>query len=54
MMRTVAGQMGANPKDFDPITASEGVAGVLSVVDKATKETHGGKFWNYTGEQFEW
>lgn len=39
--------------DVEGISLTESVSGILALVDKATKETHGGKFWSYTGEQME-
>jgi norsolorinic acid ketoreductase len=43
--------MGAKLEDMGFITTEESAIGVLAVVDKATKETHGGKFFNNLGEE---
>jgi norsolorinic acid ketoreductase len=50
MGRTGAKAFGLKIKDI-AITPLESVTGILSVIHKATKETHGGKFWSYTGKQ---
>ncbi|KAK8129788.1 Glucose/ribitol dehydrogenase [Apiospora kogelbergensis] len=36
------------------IPVEESVKGVLKVVDAATRETHGGKLWSYTGDAVPW
>jgi norsolorinic acid ketoreductase len=38
-------------KTVGGITAPESVVGVLKVVDVATKDSHGGRFWTYEGEE---
>jgi hypothetical protein len=38
-------------EDVGAITPKESVAGMLAIIDKATKEGQGGKFWSYTGEE---
>lgn len=43
--------VGKTPADFGGITAPESVAGVLKVVDAATKKSHGGRFWTNEGEE---
>jgi norsolorinic acid ketoreductase len=42
---------GASLEAFGAITPLQSAQGVLEVVDKATKETHGGKFWDNTGKE---
>ncbi|GAA5972857.1 hypothetical protein JCM11641_003976 [Rhodosporidiobolus odoratus] len=37
-----------------PVTIEDSVAGQLRLVDEATGETHGGKFWDYTGDAIPW
>lgn len=49
MAQAVADQMGAKLEDLGAISPEASAAGVLAVVDAATKESHGGKFWNYDG-----
>lgn len=49
--RKAAGEAGLTIEAFGAITPLASATGLLSVVDKATKESHGGKFWNYTGEE---
>jgi hypothetical protein len=51
MTRAAAADMGAKLEDFGPITTEESAAGILVVVDAATKESHGGKFWSYDGSR---
>jgi hypothetical protein len=36
------------------ISSEASAKGVLGVVDVANKESHGGRFWSYTGEQETW
>jgi norsolorinic acid ketoreductase len=42
---------GMSLDEMGAITTQESVSSLLAVIDKATKTSHGGKFWNYTGEQ---
>lgn len=49
MARAVADGMGAKVEDLGAISAKDSAAGILAVVDAATKESHGGKFWSYDG-----
>jgi hypothetical protein len=51
MTRAAAADMGAKLEDFGPITTEESAAAILVVVDAATKESHGGKFWSYDGSR---
>lgn len=37
-----------------PDSVDESVDGMVKLFDLATKETHGGKFWHYHGEQDAW
>lgn len=37
-----------------PDSVEESVDGMIKLFDVATKGTHGGKFWNYHGEQEAW
>lgn len=46
-----AAAYGISLKDMGGITATQSAQGILSVVDAATKETHGGKFWSYNGDE---
>lgn len=36
------------------ITVDESVNGIVNVVDNATKETHGGKYLEYSGKFLPW
>ena len=51
MTRTAAAEMGAKLEDFGPMTAEESAAKILGIVDVATKESHGGKYWSYDGSR---
>jgi norsolorinic acid ketoreductase len=37
-----------------PQTVKESCDGMVKLFDKATKESHGGKVWNYEGNQEAW
>ncbi|TVY17965.1 Norsolorinic acid ketoreductase [Lachnellula arida] len=37
-----------------PVTTEDSVNGIIKVIDVATRETHGGKLWEYTGSQVPW
>lgn len=37
-----------------PVEVMEACSGILQLIDRAGKESHGGKFWNYDGEQLAW
>ncbi|KAI1456583.1 NAD(P)-binding protein [Annulohypoxylon moriforme] len=47
-----AAQLAGLEKAF--ITAEESAAAVVKLVDGASKESHGGRFWNYTGDELAW
>ncbi|OTA99519.1 hypothetical protein M426DRAFT_67652 [Hypoxylon sp. CI-4A] len=47
-----AAQLAGLEKAF--VTVEGSSAGVVKVIDGATKESHGGRFWNYTGEEVAW
>jgi len=49
MAQAVADQIGTKVEDLGAISPEASAAGVLAVVDAATKESHGGKFWSYDG-----
>lgn len=51
MGRAAAVQFGRKIEDLGAISETTSVEGILAVVDKATKETHGGKFWSYDGTE---
>lgn len=44
-------QIGMVPKTMGALLPEESAKAMLEVIDKATKETHGGKFWKYDGEE---
>jgi norsolorinic acid ketoreductase len=43
--------MGITIQQVGGVSPAQSVSGILSVIDAATKESHGGKFWDYTGNQ---
>lgn len=45
------GKLGMTPEQLGTITTKESAIGVLAVIDKATKETHGGKFFDNLGAE---
>jgi len=49
MAHAVAEKLGTSVTDMGAITPQESVVGILEVVNAATKESHGGKFWSYDG-----
>jgi norsolorinic acid ketoreductase len=51
MGRQGVASLGMSIEEVGGITAEASVTGLLAVIDVATKATHGGKFWNYTGER---
>ncbi|KAL2837787.1 hypothetical protein BJY01DRAFT_237748 [Aspergillus pseudoustus] len=55
-VQTEMGNRGANSFGLEKATISveESVRGVVRVIDEATKETHTGKLWTYTGDQEPW
>ncbi|KAK6382176.1 hypothetical protein LTS17_004062 [Exophiala oligosperma] len=50
MGNKAASYAGMNPEDV-PVTLDESVGGLMSLFDKANKETYSGKFWDQTGTQ---
>ncbi|KIW15321.1 hypothetical protein PV08_05366 [Exophiala spinifera] len=53
MGNKAAALAGMNAEDV-PVTLDESVSGLISLFDKANKETHSGKFWDHTGTQLPW
>jgi NAD(P)-dependent dehydrogenase (short-subunit alcohol dehydrogenase family) len=51
MTRAAFKEVGLTMEDQGAVTPAESVAGVLKVIDAATKESHGGKFWTNDGEE---
>ena len=37
-----------------PVSLDDSCDGQVKVIDAATKETHGGRFWRYDGETAVW
>ncbi|TVY92209.1 Norsolorinic acid ketoreductase [Lachnellula willkommii] len=37
-----------------PVTTEDSVKGIIKVIDVATRDTHGGKLWEYNGSQVPW
>jgi hypothetical protein len=44
-------QFNVTPEEVNAISPAESAKGILTVVDSAKKESHGGKFWNYDGSE---
>ncbi|GAA5905241.1 hypothetical protein JCM6882_003724 [Rhodosporidiobolus microsporus] len=56
LVQTDMGLFGANflgVKDMS-ITVETSVDGIVKLADVSTRETHGGKFWDHTGEPIPW
>jgi hypothetical protein len=51
MGKAGAASVGLTVEQIGGITASASVSGMMRVIDIAAKESHGGKFWSYTGDQ---
>jgi hypothetical protein len=51
MGKAGAAMLGLTTEDINAISPQDSASGMLSVIDNATKETHGGKFWSYTGDE---
>lgn len=45
---------GMSIEEIGAITPSESAKSLLAVIDAAKKDSHGGKFWSYTGEELKW
>lgn len=41
-------------KEAPPVSIKESVDGMLQIIDKASKVTHGGTFWEYNGQRYPW
>lgn len=37
-----------------PVTIEASVSGIVKVIDTATKQSHGGRFWIYDGSERSW
>jgi norsolorinic acid ketoreductase len=55
-VQTDLGQRGAYAFGYEKaaITVDESVNGVIKVIDAATRDTHSGKLWVYTGAESPW
>jgi norsolorinic acid ketoreductase len=51
MGKAGAAALGLTVQQFGGISSEDSAQGMLNVIDNATKETHGGKFWSYTGDE---
>ncbi|XXG95612.1 hypothetical protein Hte_001880 [Hypoxylon texense] len=40
--------------DIAPLTVEESTAGMIKVIDAASRQTHSGKLWDYTGNAVPW
>ncbi|GAA5820881.1 hypothetical protein JCM11251_001860 [Rhodosporidiobolus azoricus] len=56
MVQTDMGAVGARYFGMQklPLTADDSAAAILKIADTATRDSHGGKFWDYTGEVLPW
>ena len=55
-VQTDMGNLGAiyfGMKEAD-VRVEDSCNGMVTVIDGATKTSHGGRLWNYTGEQMAW
>lgn len=55
-VQTDMGNSGAQAFGLEqaPDSVDESCDGMIELFDAATKETHGGRFWHYHGEQEAW
>ncbi|KAL2130928.1 hypothetical protein VTI74DRAFT_5753 [Chaetomium olivicolor] len=55
-VQTDLGQRGADAFGYEKaaITVDESVNGIIEVIDAATRNTHSGKMWVYTGVESPW
>jgi NAD(P)-dependent dehydrogenase (short-subunit alcohol dehydrogenase family) len=55
-VQTDLGNRGADAFGYPQaaVTVEDSVNGMVKVLDAATRETHGGKLWSYTGNVVEW
>lgn len=37
-----------------PVSIKDSVDGMVKIIDDASKETHGGSFWEYNGKRYPW
>ena len=37
-----------------PVTVEDSCTGMISIIEKATKQSHGGRLWSYEGDQRGW
>lgn len=45
---------GRSLEELGAITPEHSAKSLLAVIDVAKKETHGGKFWNYSGDEMKY
>ncbi|GAA6036994.1 hypothetical protein JCM8097_005496 [Rhodosporidiobolus ruineniae] len=55
-VQTDMGNKGARQMGVEaaPVTLDDSVTGILKLADSSTRESHGGKFWDYTGDAIPW
>ncbi|TVY26063.1 Norsolorinic acid ketoreductase [Lachnellula hyalina] len=55
-VQTDMGNRGAHAFDINEanITTEDSVNGMIKIIDVATRDTHGGKLWEYNGSQVPW
>lgn len=51
MLASGAKALGISMEQMGAIQPSESAAGILSVIEKATKKSHGGRFFDNTGKE---
>lgn len=51
MGEAAAASFGTTTAAMQAISPEKSARSILSLIDVATKKTHGGKFWDYTGTE---
>ncbi|EGU12542.1 Aflatoxin biosynthesis ketoreductase nor-1 [Rhodotorula toruloides ATCC 204091] len=56
LVQTRMGNRAASGLGFEkaPVTVKDSVAGILRILDEAKRETHTGRFFEYTGKELPW
>ncbi|BGO90548.1 hypothetical protein NBRC10512_005267 [Rhodotorula toruloides] len=56
LVQTRMGNRAASGLGFEkaPVTVEDSVAGILRILDQAKRETHGGRFFEFTGKELPW
>jgi hypothetical protein len=53
MGRSASEGLGTSVAQLGGVSAAQSVEGVLKLVDEATKDSHGGRFWTFEGEEWD-